>query len=339
MNTPSKCRSCGSSDLIWFIFRNKGGAQGEPLRMPEIAYDFILVCKECSESLRVLRADDVVEYLTQLLTLPAQQGEGAAFEQKPLEVVGYASPGQIEIVRKVPRTGGMKVKGCKDDRYSEPVVLLSDARRAMISLVARCQREGAFKTCLECGYQDGHDEICQFHAGNRAAQGARVPEGWQLVPVEPTPEMLAAGYDAYGKGHFTPAIIDCYRAMLAAVPAHPAERQEQGEFGDAYQGAREDLAIWKRRALEAEARVRHQDQIIDQMGEDLNAINGPTFMGEPVLPASPAQPEVQRLREALAMFVHMAEYRLLELGILSPEMTECLNKGRAALAARTGQGV
>ena len=170
MKTPSKCRTCGSSDLIWFILRNTGDAQGEQLRMPEIAHDFILGCKECSETLRVLRAEDVAEYLTLLLALPTQQGEGVAVEQKPLEVVGYASPGQIEIVRKLPRTGGMKVKGCKDGRYTEPVVLLSDARRAMISLVARCQREGAFKTCLECGYQDGHDEICQFHARNRKLQ-------------------------------------------------------------------------------------------------------------------------------------------------------------------------
>lgn len=71
---------------------------------------------------------------------------------------------------------------------------------------------------------------------------------------------------------------------VKAFQAGAAYQRQSGEYGDAYQGAREDLAIWKRRALEAEARVRQQDQIIDQMGEDLNAINGPTFMGEPVLP-------------------------------------------------------
>ena len=49
------------------------------------------------------------------------------------------------------------------------------------------------------------------------------------------------------------------------------------------------MGIWKRRALEADARVRHQDQIIDQMGEDLNAMSGPTFMGEPVLPRQQAR--------------------------------------------------
>lgn len=62
-----------------------------------------------------------------------------------------------------------------------------------------------------------------------------------LVPVEPTPEMLVAinwPNDPAG-----------YRAMLAAAP-QPAE--QSFDFADAYRGARDDLAIWKRRALEAE---------------------------------------------------------------------------------------
>lgn len=117
--------------------------------------------------------------------LSAQQSEPVTDKPSPLEVIGYASPGQIEILRELPRTGGMKVKGRKDDRYSEPVVLLSDARAAMISLAARCQQEGAFKTCLECGYQDGHDEICEFHASNRkpkqSEQDVSVPSGWRIV--------------------------------------------------------------------------------------------------------------------------------------------------------------
>ena len=76
-----------------------------------------------------------------------------------------------------------------------------------------------------------------------------------------------------------------HRFDIPLYAAPVSEAKAQGEHGDAYQGAREDLAIWKRRALEAEEKVRHQEQIIDRMGEDLNAINGPTFMGEPVLPA------------------------------------------------------
>lgn len=80
---------------------------------------------------------------------------------------------------------------------------------------------------------------------------------------------------------------------LAAAPAQPAA---QGEFGDAYQGAREDLAIWKRRALEAEEKVRHQERIIDHMTLEAQ---GESRMGEPAIPAAQDQGEVQRLREAL----------------------------------------
>ncbi|MBP5055328.1 hypothetical protein [Pseudomonas chlororaphis] len=63
--------------------------------------------------------------------------------------------------------------------------------------------------------------------------------------------------------------------------------EKKPEFGAPYQGAREELAIWKRRALEAEAKVREQDQIIDRLGAALNEDNGPTFMGEPVLRSGP----------------------------------------------------
>ncbi|MEO8640928.1 hypothetical protein [Pseudomonas sp.] len=57
--------------------------------------------------------------------------------------------------------------------------------------------------------------------------------------------------------------------------------EQKPEFGDAYQGAREDLAIWKRRALEAEAKIREQNQTIERLGAALNEESGPTRMGEP----------------------------------------------------------
>jgi cell division protein FtsB len=66
--------------------------------------------------------------------------------------------------------------------------------------------------------------------------------------------------------------------------------KNQNPYGDAYQGAREDLSIWKRRALEAEAKVRDQDQIIDRLTVELNSGNGPVRMGEPYI----AVPVVER---------------------------------------------
>lgn len=98
------------------------------------------------------------------------------------------------------------------------------------------------------------------------------------------------------------AELNCDREngdQLLHFTAAPQPAEQQPEYGDAYQGARTDVAIWKRRALEAEQRVREQEQIIDRMGEDLNAINGPTFMGEPVLPKERPAPDVTQLVEAL----------------------------------------
>ena len=48
-----------------------------------------------------------------------------------------------------------------------------------------------------------------------------VPEGWKLVPIEPTYEMLEAGEGAFVPTYTdTPVSVpfDVYRAMLAAAP-------------------------------------------------------------------------------------------------------------------------
>ena len=60
------------------------------------------------------------------------------------------------------------------------------------------------------------------------------PEGWQLVPVEPTPEMILAGVAAQAEklkryalgGSLHPidhGMPDAYRAMLAAAPKPEAK--------------------------------------------------------------------------------------------------------------------
>ena len=58
---------------------------------------------------------------------------------------------------------------------------------------------------------------------------------------------------------------------LNPVPLYTSPPAQQQDFSDAYQGAREDLAIWKKRALEAEELNR----------KFIADINGQTFMGEP----------------------------------------------------------
>jgi len=80
--------------------------------------------------------------------------------------------------------------------------------------------------------------------------------------------------------------------LVGFVPlyTHPAPRSP--DMQDAYIGAMEDLSIWKRRALEAEELNR----------EFIAETNGPTFMGEPLLPAHPARKPMTRedMRKLLA---------------------------------------
>lgn len=75
------------------------------------------------------------------------------------------------------------------------------------------------------------------------------------------PAHIAVNWDA----KFTNDAWEGWKARAALAQPSPA-----GEYGDAYQGAREDIAIWKRRALEAEQALRQ-------------AHNGQTFMGEPLV--------------------------------------------------------
>lgn len=75
--------------------------------------------------------------------------------------------------------------------------------------------------------------------------------------------------------------LAAFKLALAAMDSVPVE---SGEYGDVYQGAREDLAIWKRRALEAEESVRRLEQINDHLVKEAQ---GEYRMGEPVI-AQPA---------------------------------------------------
>lgn len=77
------------------------------------------------------------------------------------------------------------------------------------------------------------------------------------------------------------------------------------DYADAYQGAREDLAIWKRRALEAESALRTEQKASSRLAAEVNEANGPTHLGEPV------QPErVSLTEEQLKQIHHIEEFGL-----------------------------
>jgi len=72
--------------------------------------------------------------------------------------------------------------------------------------------------------EQNYEAIALYHSALLAhIQRGAVPEGWQVVPKEPTPEMLAGGWGYWlnvmepGKQRDTAAKE--YAAMLAAAPA------------------------------------------------------------------------------------------------------------------------
>ena len=96
-----------------------------------------------------------------------------------------------------------------------------------------CKSCGAEVSCIT-GVHDGADVECSCHHdtrkicvdkwNKRTANSPAIPDGWKLVPIEPTADMSHAGHDYYQKskaefGDFTPTGM--YRAMLSAVPQPP----------------------------------------------------------------------------------------------------------------------
>ena len=69
------------------------------------------------------------------------------------------------------------------------------------------------------GFRASRLEAVQAWSARAALEAQAEPAGWKLVPVEPTPQMLAAVRN--GPMHET--WMDGYRAMLAAAPQQPPQ--------------------------------------------------------------------------------------------------------------------
>ena len=116
---------------------------------------------------------------------------------------------------------------------------------------------------------------------------ARFSNELHRSPDAPYPGMA----DAFER-HFSQSFTDrewraesaTWAAAWKAAKRHEAQAQPAPSFADAYQGAMEEVAIWKKRALEAE----------DMNRKFIAEINGPTHMGEPAQPA-PSIPEGWKL--------------------------------------------
>lgn len=78
---------------------------------------------------------------------------------------------------------------------------------------------GAFKSPEHKAIEvDEAMELCWRAKAEIARLRAGVPEGWQLVPMELTDEMIDAAVPYADDEDFTSALQNMYRAMLAAAP-------------------------------------------------------------------------------------------------------------------------
>lgn len=113
--------------------------------------------------------------------------------------------------------------------------------------------------CHDCGAASGEvrkEILCsEFTVGdkqrateewNRRTSPASVPEGYALVPVEPTDEMCGAAYNDRMVWNGGPRAI--YEAMLAAAPTPPV----QGDRKDAerYRWLLPRLVAWQNKDFE-----------------------------------------------------------------------------------------
>ncbi|MCK7031722.1 hypothetical protein [Enterobacter kobei] len=82
------------------------------------------------------------------------------------------------------------------------------------------------------GWNGYRAAMLQGAAGNSPV----IPDGWKLVPIDPTKDMLRAGQSVVG---FWLNTVHCYSKMLAAAPAAPQQEVTQAlakgmeRYGDA----------------------------------------------------------------------------------------------------------
>lgn len=84
------------------------------------------------------------------------------------------------------------------------------------ALAAHWDSEHHSTLALAIPHQVSRAEYAMMQKHMRAALQAalsQAPQGWKLVPVEPTDAMCEAGWP-----HVADSIADAYRAMLSAAP-------------------------------------------------------------------------------------------------------------------------
>jgi hypothetical protein len=75
----------------------------------------------------------------------------------------------------------------------------------------------------EIAFYGGTTQLEAFAKAYAQTQGQSIPDGWKLVPIEPTPEMIEAGNKAAHEGgcdlwQLKREVMNAWPAMLNAAP-------------------------------------------------------------------------------------------------------------------------
>ncbi|MEB2741405.1 DUF551 domain-containing protein [Citrobacter portucalensis] len=78
---------------------------------------------------------------------------------------------------------------------------------------------------VECGCVMTEVFFHWLRVAYEAGKSPVIPDGWKLVPIDPTKDMLRAGQSVVG---FWLNTVHCYSKMLAAAPAAPQQEVNNG---------------------------------------------------------------------------------------------------------------
>ncbi|WP_233405835.1 hypothetical protein [Enterobacter roggenkampii] len=99
---------------------------------------------------------------------------------------------------------------------------LFTAHPATVSVPAAMEMDDDFDSAFEHGKAVGWNAyraaMLQSFGNSEQLNSPVIPDGWKLVPIDPTKDMLRAGQSVVG---FWLNTVHCYSKMLAAAPAAP----------------------------------------------------------------------------------------------------------------------
>ena len=112
--------------------------------------------------------------------------------------------------------------------YADPlreVTPLYTAPPAPVSVPAAMEMDDDFDSAFEHGKAVGWNACRAAMLQGADGNSPVIPDGWKLVPIDPTKDMLRAGQSVVG---FWLNTVHCYSKMLAAAPEAPQQEVNNG---------------------------------------------------------------------------------------------------------------